>query len=122
MLVSTKILQVGAITFLCTFSTLAWAQHILVESGANRQQAVSLKAPVLRELPIYFPQGKLYCADGSLAYQKLYPHGWQKLTDEDAVKIAVQSVEESCEEASPDLCKEYRVRLSKLRAAIRNCF
>jgi len=122
MLVSTKILQVGAITFLCTFSTLAWAQHILVESGANRQQAVSLKAPVLRELPIYFPQGKLYCADGSLAYRKLHPHGWQKLTDEDAVKVAVQSVEESCGEASADLCKEYRARLSKLRAAIRTCF
>jgi hypothetical protein len=120
--VSTKILQVGAITFLCTFSTIAWAQHIFSGSGANPQQAVSLKAPLFRELPIYFPQGKLYCADGSLAYRKLHPHGWQKLTDEDAVKIAVQSVEESCEEASPDLCKEYRVRLSKLRAAIRNCF
>ena len=120
--VSTKILQVGAITFLCAFSTIAWAQYILVESGANRQQGVSLKAPVIRELPIYFPQGKLYCAEGSLAYQKLYPHGWQKLTDEEAVKIAVQSVEESCVEASPNLCKEYRVRQSKLRAAIRNCF
>ena len=119
--ISTKILQVGAITCICTFSTIALAQQIFLGSGADRQQAVLLKAPVPRQLPIYFPQGKLYCADGALAYRKLHPHGWQKLTDEDAVKIAVQSVEESCEEASADLCKEYRARLSKLRTAIRTC-
>lgn len=116
-----KILYVGAITFLCTFSTLAVAQHLLMGSSSTQAVLAVNRSSGFRELPIFFPQGKLYCANGGLAYQKLYPHGWQRLTDEEAVTLAVQSVDEACVGAAPELCKEYRARLSKLRAAIRTC-
>ena len=119
---STKILQIGAITFVCTFSTVAVAQHLFMGGSATTRHVPPQMGSEFRELPVLFPQGKLYCADGSLAYQKLYPRGWQKLSDDEAVRIAVHSVDESCAGGPPDLCKEYRARLSKLRAAIRTCF
>lgn len=119
---STNILYLGAFTFIFTFSTLAVAQHLFMGSALKQGGHDSKRSSGFRELPVFFPQGKLYCANGGLAYQRLYPQGWQKLTDEEAVTLAVESVDEACVGAAPELCKEYRARLSKLRAAIRTCF
>lgn len=117
-----KILYLGVITFLCAFSTIAVAQHLFTASPTIMREATTLKNSGFRELPVFFPQGRLYCGDGTLAYQKLYPPGWQKLTNKEAVTLAVHSVDESCATASLELCKEHRARLSKLRSAIRTCF
>jgi len=121
MKVSTNILQFGAVVFLSTFSTVAVAQHLFSCEEAKPREVAMHAGNEFRELPVIFPQGKLYCSNGSLAYQKLYPHGLQKLSDEDAVAVALHSVEEACAGHSRELCKKYQARLSKLRAAIRTC-
>jgi hypothetical protein len=122
MRVSATIVKLGLCVFVATFSTVAVAQRLMGEEGSVSQQANTRRGIEIREIPVFFPQGRLYCADGSLAYQKLYPQGWQRISSEDAVRIASQSVDDACLGGDPHLCKEYRARLSKLRLAIRGCF
>lgn len=117
-----KVSVIGVCVFVVTFSTVAMAQHLIGRGESVRVEPVALRSSEIREIPVFFPQGRLYCAGGSLAYQKLYPAGWQRISSQDAVKIASESVDEACLGGDPLLCKEYRKRLSALRLAIRGCF
>jgi len=117
-----RVVQTGVVVFALTFSTLATAQHYLMgDEGAATVTRVRHQEGI-RELPVQFPQGRLYCANGSLAYMKLHPQEWQRISSSDAVRLASQSVDEACAGGDPVTCKEYRVRLSKLRLAVRGCF
>lgn len=122
MRVSINVLKLGVVAFAITIAAVATAPRLIsAEDGFTQNHRIS-RAGEIREIPVFFPQGRLYCANGSLAYQKLYPQGWQRISSEDAVKIAAQSVEDACLGGDQTLCKEYRARLSRLRLAIRGCF
>jgi hypothetical protein len=122
MRVSLKIAKIGALVFVVMFSTVAVAQRLIAREHRFPLSPEIRRTGTVREIPVFFPQGRLYCVNGTLAYQTLYPAGWARLSSEDAVKIASKSVEDACLGGDQSLCKEYRARLSKLRLAIRNCF
>lgn len=122
MRVSGTLAIVGLSIFVVMFSSVAVAQLLSVREEGAQVHTVSRQGSGIREIPVFFPQGRLYCANGSLAYQRLVPQGWVRISAEDAVKVANDSVEDACLGGDPHLCKEYRSRLSKLRLAIRECF
>jgi hypothetical protein len=122
MRVSVRIAKVSAIVFVVMFSTVAVAQRLIARDHTLPLSPVISRNGTVREIPVFFPQGRLYCVNGTLAYQTLYPAGWARLSSDDAVKIASQSVDDACLGGDQNLCKEYRARLSKLRLAIRGCF
>lgn len=117
-----KIATLGAIVFIVMFSTVAVAQRLIGRGPKPAVTRAAYSRDMVREIPVFFPQGRLYCVRGALAYQTLYPVRWERLSPEDAVKMAAQSVEDACLGGEQTLCKEYRSRLSKLRLAIRGCF
>lgn len=121
MRVQLRIAKLSAVVFVLMFSSVAVAQHLIARDRLVLSQVRSSQ-PAVREIPVFFPQGRLFCVHGSLAYQRLYPVGWEKLSADDAVKVASQSVDDACLGGDQNLCKEYRSRLSKLRLAIRGCF
>lgn len=122
MLVPMRVIQTGAVLFALSFSTIATAQYFLFEAPQAPAAAPAPLPAGIRELPVNFPQGRLYCAKGSLAYMKLYPQEWETISAADAVRVASRSVDETCAGDDKATCREYRARLSKLRLAIRSCF
>lgn len=119
---SIRVFQVAAVVFVLTFSTLATAQRLIKGARVETVSAPVRRFEGIREIPVFFPQGRLYCANGSLAYQKLYPREWQRISADDAVRVATQAVDDACGGGDPVVCREYRARLTKLRLAIRGCF
>ncbi len=121
MRVQLRIIKLSAVVIALMCSSGAVAQHLLARDRPLTAPKVASLQPAVREIPVFFPQGRLFCVRGALAYQRLYPLGWVKLSADDAVKLASQSVDDACLGGDQNLCKEYRSRLSQLRLAIREC-
>ena len=82
----------------------------------------SVERKQVKALPVALPQGRLYCVDGTVMHERMYPRGLERISPADAVEIASTIADEACERSlRTNGCKAAQADLTSLRRALRSC-
>jgi hypothetical protein len=117
----TKFLQVSAAIGFAAGATLLIAPGMEPADQAPRPRP-SVERKQVRALPVTLPQGRLYCVEGVVMHQRMYPRGLERISPADAVEIASTIADEACERSLRSSgCKAAQADLTSLRRALRSC-
>ena len=116
-----KFLQVSAGIAFAAGATMLVAPTMGPAEKASRPRP-SVERKQVKALPVALPQGRLYCVEGVVMHERMYPRGLERISPADAVEIASTVADEACERSmrAPG-CKTAQADLTSLRRALRSC-
>ena len=117
----TKFIQISAAVSFAVGSTLLIAPHLSSDSKVKPVRMVKEQREV-RALPVRLPQGRLYCVNGVVMHERMYPRGLERISSSDAVDVSARIADEACAASfRTQGCKSAQADLSALRRALRGC-
>jgi len=117
----TKFIQISAAVSFAAGSTLLIAPHLSSAAKVKTVRAVKEQREV-RPLPVTLPQGRLYCVNGEVMHERLYPRGLERVSSSDAVDVSARIADEACAASfRTQGCKSAQADLTALRRALRGC-
>jgi hypothetical protein len=88
----------------------------------SKSARATVEKRVVRALPIKLPQGRLYCVNGVVMHERMYPRGFEPIAAADAVEIATTIADEACARSLRSTeCKAAQGDLTALRRSMRTC-
>lgn len=117
----TKFIQISAAVSFAVGSTLLVAPHFSPDPRVKPVRVVKEQQEV-RALPVSLPQGRLYCVNGVVMHERLYPRGLERVSASDAVDVSARIADEACAPSfRTPACKSAQADLTALRRALRGC-
>ena len=117
----TKFLQVSAGIAFAAGATMLIAPSIGTTNQSHRPRP-TVERKQVRALPVTLPQGRLYCVEGAVMHERMYPRGLERISPADAVEIVSTVADEACERSLRATgCKTAQADLKSLRRALRSC-
>ena len=117
----TKFLQVSAGIAFVAGATMLIAPGMGSANQPHRTRP-SVERKQVKALPVTLPHGRLYCVEGTVMHERMYPRGLERISPADAVEIASTIADEACERSLGTTgCKAAQADLTSLRRALRSC-
>lgn len=117
----TKFIHISAAVSFAVGSTLLVAPHFSPDPKVKLVRAVKQQRGV-RALPVSLPQGRLYCVNGVVMHERMYPRGLERISSADAVDVSARIADEACVASfRTQACKSAQADLTALRRALRGC-
>jgi hypothetical protein len=117
----TKFIHISAAVSFVVGSTILVAPHFSPDLTVKPVRKVQEQREV-RALPVTLPQGRLYCVNGVVMHERMYPRGMERISASDAVDVSARIADEACASSfRTAACKSAQADLTALRRAVRGC-